>query len=67
MLATLPPLKLLLHPTGFVIDIIVTVVVPLLVNVGVLNVPLPGVPAVKLIEAVRPLPVLAPVRLYVTV
>ena len=48
----------------FVIDVIVTVVLPVLVKSpeGIVNVPLPGVPAVNDNDAVRPVAVFAPLR-----
>lgn len=51
------------QPTLLVTDVMVMAVAPLLAKLPVLNVPLPGDPAVKFIEAVAPVVALGAPRL----
>ena len=69
ILIVLPEDKLLLQFVELVIDVIVTVVVPAFVKLpaGTVKVPLPGPPAVKDMDAIRPVAELAPLKSYVTV
>ena len=64
MVAVLPLLMVLLQGAAFLMAVIVTIVYPAVANADVAKVP---VPAAMVTDAVEPVAVLSPVRLYVTV